>query len=184
MTTTVRAGPGRSTAARPRASGPGHRILVEILVCGSLDRGDDAAALAAVPAIRAALPSDARLKVVGMLDIDDLLAVARGAGAVIVDAAVGIPPGRILTLPLTGLIGREGLQPRSSHALAFREVIGLAELLRGVPMVGQIVAVGASRFTPGKPLSRLVSAAIPALVEATLAAAERTRLAVAVTPRW
>jgi hydrogenase maturation protease len=183
MTSTVSAGARRSISTRPRTPGPGPRILVEILVCGSPDRGDDAVALAAAPAIRAALPPDARMKVVGMLDIDDLLAVARGAGAVIVDAAVGIPPGRIVTLPLTGLIGREGLQPRSSHALAFREVIGLAELLRGVPMVGQIVAVGANRFTPGKPLGRSVAAAVPALVEATLAAAERTRLAVAVTQR-
>ena len=183
MTTTLSARPSRSAATMPHASSPKHRILVEILVCGSLDRGDDAVALAAAPAIRLRLPSDVRLKVVGTLDIDDLLAVEKGAGAVIVDAAIGIPPGQIVTLPLAGLIGRDGLRPRSSHALSFPEVIGLAELLRGAPLIGQIVAVGTNRFTPGKPLRRIVTAAIPALVEATLAAADRTRLAVAVTQR-
>ena len=165
------------------ASTKRQQILVEILVCGSPDRGDDAVALAAAPAIRAALPPDARLKVVGLLGIDDLLAVARGAGVVIVDTAVGIAPGKIVTMPLTGLIGCDGLRPRSSHALAFPEVIGLAELLRGMPLDGQIVAIGAKRFTQGKPLSRSVVAALPTLIEAALAAAECTRLVADVTHR-
>ena len=183
MTTTLGARPSRSSATKPRPSSPTHRILVEILVCGSLDRGDDGAALAAAPGIRERLPSDVRIKVVGTLDIDDLLAVPKGASVVIVDAAIGIPPGQVVTLPLTGLIDRDGIRPRSSHALAFPEVIGLAELLRGAPMIGEIVAVGADRFTPGKPLRRIVTAAIPALVEATLDSVDRTRLGVAVSQR-
>jgi hydrogenase maturation protease len=178
MTTTLGARPRRPSAAKARASGP--RVLVDILVCGSAGRGDDGLASAAAPAIRASLPRDARLKLVGTLAIDDLLAVTGGAGVVIVDAATGIPPGEIVTLPLTGLIGRDGIRTCFSNALSFREVVGLAELLRGMPLVGQIVVVGSARSTPGKPLSRAVSAAIPELVEVTVNAAERTRLAMAI----
>ena len=66
---------------------------------------------------------DVRIRVVGQLDIDDLLAVPPGARVVVVDAATGIPPGRIVDLPLDGLVDRDDrLRPRSSHALAFPEV--------------------------------------------------------------
>lgn len=186
MSPSLRASPARRAArfGRPRPSrsqGWQPSVVVEILVCGSSDRGDDGAPAAAAPLIRKHLPPDVRLKVVGLLDIDDLLAVAPAAGVVIVDAAVGIAPGQIVTLPLTGWIGRDGLRPRSSHALAFPEVIGLAELIRGLPLPGQIVAIGANRFDLGQPLGRRVAAALPALVEATLDAVERVRLAIGQT---
>ena len=114
---------GRSPGApaAPEAQ-PGRTVPVEVLVCGSPDRGDDGAAIAAA-ALIGEHADDVRIQVVGSLDIDHLLAIPLDAGVVIVDAAVGIRAGRIVELPITGLIGREDRpRPRSSHALAFPEV--------------------------------------------------------------
>jgi hypothetical protein len=92
---------------------------VEVLACGGPDRGDDGAALIAVGHLADALPDDVRMRIVGQLDIDDLLAVPPGAGAVVVDTAVGVDPGWIVEIPFSGLVGREaGIRPRSSHALS------------------------------------------------------------------
>lgn len=159
---------------RPAAtSGPA--TAVEVLVCGSEDRGDDAAPIKAVRAVGAQLGADVKIDFVGQLDIDDLLAVPAGAGVVIVDAAVGIEPGEIVDLELSSLVGRQdGPQTRSSHALAFPEVVRLAEFLRG-PLRGRIVAIGVVRFGLGKPLSRSVKAAMPAFGAAINAAVDRLR---------
>jgi hydrogenase maturation protease len=149
-----------------RSIGKAKRIDVELLVCGSRDRGDDGAAIVAAGRL-GRLPGNVRARVIGQLDIDDLLAVPAGARVVIVDVAVGIRPGDVVELPLTGLIGRtDGLRPRSSHALAFPEVIGLAELMRGRPLRGEIVAIGGVHFGLGEPLSGPVTKALPALVSA------------------
>jgi hydrogenase maturation protease len=152
------------------------RFNVEVLVCGSRDRGDDGAPIAAAALLRGRLTADTRLRIVGQLDIDDLLALPAGAGVVIVDAAVGIRPGRIVALPLTGFIGRtDRLRPRSSHALAFPEVIGLAELMRGHPLRGVIVAIGGRRFGLGEDLSEPVAKAVPALVDSIVHAVDESR---------
>ena len=93
---------------------------------------------------------------------------------IVVDAATGIPPGRIVDLPLDGLVDRDDrLRPRSSHALGFPEVIGLATLIRGRPLAGRIVAIGGSKFGLGAALSDRVARAIPALAKAVSDAAER-----------
>ena len=114
------------------------------------------------------------MRTVGQLDIDDLLAVPEGARVIIVDAATGIQPGEIVELPLDGLVEREdGLRPRSSHALGFPEVIGLATLIRGRPLAGRIVAIGGQRFGLGAALSDRVARAIPALARAVSDAVER-----------
>ena len=96
-----RGGPAMTSAqpASRAAARPGPRratpVAVEVLVCGSPDRGDDGAPIAAVAArSRAALPADVTLRVVGQLDIDDLLSIRPGAGVVVVDAATGIDAGR------------------------------------------------------------------------------------------
>jgi hydrogenase maturation protease len=156
--------------------------VVEILVCGSPDRGDDGAGLAVIPLVRAHLPANIGLKAVGLLDIDHLLAIPSGVGVVIVDAAIGIPPGQIVTMPLNGLIGRDDIHPRSSHALAFPEVIGVADMLRRTPLRGEIVAIGARQFGLGRPLSRRVATALPALATAILRAASLLQPAAARHP--
>ncbi len=139
---------------------------VDVLICGSIDRGDDGAPLAARGLLRD-LPTGTRVQAVGQLDIDDLLDVPSTGAVVIVDAATGIEPGVILEMPLRGLLGDGASpRPRSSHALAMPEVIGVADMVRGRPLVGRIVVIGTRHFGLGQPLSRRVEAALPALAEA------------------
>jgi hydrogenase maturation protease len=170
--TAADAAPG--TAADPaRDAGA---VRVQVLVCGTADRGDDGAALVAAARLADRLPSDARLRLVGGLDIDDLLAVPAGAAVVIVDAATGIPPGRIVELALSELSDlREGPRPRSSHTLALRDVVGLADLLRGSRVRGRIVVIGGKDFRLGSGLSAPVVEALPAFVATIAAAIERHR---------
>ncbi len=150
------------------------RHAVEVLVCGSPDRGDDGAPAVATASLAGQLPATVRIRIVGQLDIDDLLAVPPGARVIVVDAATGIRPGRIVELPLDGLVDRDDrLRPRSSHALGFPEVIGLATLIRGRPLDGRIVAIGGSRFGLGAALSDQVQRAIPALAKTVSDAVER-----------
>jgi hydrogenase maturation protease len=176
MTIKEQPAPFRPLAIVDRSARVADSVAVDVLVCGSPDRGDDGAPIKVAALIAHRVPDDVRVRIVCQLDIDDLLAVPRDAGVVIVDAAVGIPPGRIVELPVTGLVGRDdGPRPRSSHALAFPEVIGLAGLLRSRPVRGSIVAIGGLHFGLGAALSRPVAVALPALVDAVIQAIERTR---------
>jgi hydrogenase maturation protease len=159
-----------TTARHDRSGSVRARILptrpVDVLLCGSADRGDDGAPVAARGLLRD-LPTGTRVQSVGQLDIDDLLAVPSRGAVVIVDAATGIGPGTILELPLRGLLGNESApRPRSSHALAIPELIGVADMVRGRPLTGRIVVIGARRFGIGRSLSRRVEAALPALADA------------------
>lgn len=149
--------------------------LVEVLLCGSIDRGDDGAPIASTALIQASLPSDVPMRVVGQLQVDDLVGLPIGTGVVIVDAATGLAPGRVVDLPLSGLTDRaDDLRPRSSHALSLAEVIGLAQLLRGRSIQGRIIAIGASDFGLGHGLSRRVAASLPALAAEVVRAVQLT----------
>jgi hydrogenase maturation protease len=171
------------SAATRRATTPGAPIRsggrstpVDILVCGSADRGDDGVGIAVAETLGESLPDGARIRLVGMLQVDDLLSVAPGGAAIIVDAATGIRGGHIVDLPLDGLIDRpDRLRPRSSHALGFREVIGVAEIIRGRPLPGRIIAVGGVRFALGSGLSPSVRRAVPRMVAAIRAAVAQLR---------
>lgn len=160
-----------------RATGdrrPAH--AVEVLVCGSADRADDGAPIAASHIVRDRLGSDVALRFVGQLDIDDLLAIGSRAGVVVVDTATGLAPGEVVDLPLAGLgEATTAVRPRSSHALAIPEVVGLAEMLRGRPFRGRVVAIGGNHFGLGRPLSRTVEAGLPAFAQAILEAVEAVR---------
>lgn len=167
--------PERTRPGAPRAAATA-QMPVDILVCGTADRHDDGVALAAAPYLRQRAPAGTRVLVVGQLDIDDLLAVPPNGGVVIVDAASGLRPGHIVELPLDGFIDRaDDIRPRSSHALAFREVIGVATLVRRFPLPGRIVAIGGSRWSLGVGLSPRVARAMPALVETVLRAVASLR---------
>ena len=163
-------------ARRPRPARHGAAVAVEVLVCGSPDRGDDGAPLAVSGRLCALLPPDVTVRAVGQLDVDDLLSIPAGAGVVIVDAATGIDPGVIVDLALTALIGEpDGIHPRSSHALALPEVVGLAEMLRGWPFRGRIVAIGGAHFGLGSSFSRPVNAALEPLSDAIVRAVASVR---------
>jgi hydrogenase maturation protease len=150
-------------------------IAVEIFVCGSTDRGDDGAAVTAAEVVRATLPADVRMRTVGQLDVDDLLAVGADAGVVIVDVATGIEPGVVVEMALARLHEREALCPHSSHALAVTGVVGLAELIGRRPLHGRVVAIGGARFALGGALSRPVAAGVPRLAIAIGEAVEHAR---------
>lgn len=135
---------------------------VRLLVCGNADRGDDGAALSAVATLLPSLPSAMleRLEVrrCGHLRVEDLTDVPAGEVTVVVDAAVGIPPGHVVTLPIRQILAdAESPTPRSSHELPIDQVLGLAQVMRpgGLPE-GTFIGIGGRRFGYGRPLSRSV----------------------------
>ena len=159
------------TWRRPYLNRTRRRVAVTVLACGSPDRGDDAAGLEACHRLRVRLPSDVVVRVVGQLDVDDLLAVPADSAVVVVDAARGIRPGAIRSIPLGGLLATPGaIRPRSSHALAMPEVIGLADMIRGHPLRGRIVVIGGREFGLGARLSERVASRLGRLEAAILAA--------------
>jgi hydrogenase maturation protease len=154
---------------------------VRLLVCGNADRGDDGAALSAVATLLPSLPSAVleRLEVrrCGHLRVEDLLDVPTGEVCVVVDAATGIAPGHIVTLPIGDITADPGSPtPRSSHELPIDQVLGLAQVMRsgGLPG-GTFVGIGGRRFGYGRPLSRSVRLNMAAFQAAI--AAELSRLA-------
>ena len=135
---------------------------VRLLVCGNADRGDDGAALSAIATLLPSLPSALleRLEVrrCGYLRVEDLMDVPPGEIALIVDSAVGIPPGHVVTLPIRQIVADSTAPaPRSSHELPIDQVLGLAREMRpgGLPE-GTFVGIGGRRFGYGRPLSRSV----------------------------
>jgi hydrogenase maturation protease len=135
---------------------------VRLLVCGNADRGDDGAALSAVATLLPSLPTALleRLEVrrCGHLRVEDLVDVPDGEVALVVDAAVGLAPGHVVTLPIWRIAADPAApSPRSSHELPVEQVLGLASVMRqgGLPG-GSFVGIGGRRFGYGRPLSRSV----------------------------
>ncbi len=154
---------------------------VRLLVCGNADRGDDGAALSAIATLLPTLPAPllARLEVrrCGQLRVEDLLEVPAGEVTVVVDAAVGVPPGHVVTLPIGDIAPAMGTPaPRSSHELPIDQVLNLAATLRtgGLPH-GTFIGIGGRRFGYGRPLSRSVRLAMPGFQQTI--ASELARLA-------
>jgi len=150
---------------------------VHVLICGERLRGDDGAA----PLAAALLPADiaflARIEEVGRLEVECLLEVPEGRSVVVADAAAGVAPGRVVVLDLEVVAGStgSGVAPASSHSLAPHQVLALAEEMRGTPLRGVFVAIGAAGFGFGEGLSQAVAAALPEF--AATIAAEVRRLA-------
>lgn len=154
---------------------------VRLLVCGNADRGDDGAALSAIATLLPTLPAPLleRIEVrrCGELRVEDLLEVSQGEVAIIVDAAVGIPPGHVVAIPLDDIAPAAGSPaPRSSHELPIDQVLSLAATLRtgGLP-AGSFIGIGGRRFGYGRPLSRSVRLAMPGFQR--MIASELARLA-------
>ncbi len=154
---------------------------VRLLVCGNADRGDDGAALSAIATLLPTLPAPllARLEVrrCGQLRVEDLLEVPAGEVTVVIDAAVGVPPGHVVALPIGDIASAMGTPaPRSSHELPIDQVLNLAATLRagGLPR-GTFIGIGGRRFGYGRPLSRSVRLAMPGFQQTI--ASELARLA-------
>ena len=150
---------------------------VRLLVCGNPDRGDDGAPLEAVAGLLPGLPphllADLDIRRCEQLEIEDLIELPDGCACVVVDAALGIAPGSVVTIPLTDVPARDaasGPVPRSSHVLPIGQLVAIAEIMRGAPLVGSLVAVGGGAFGFGPGLGDPVRQALPGLREAIEAA--------------
>ena len=156
--------------------------LVEVLACGTRDHGDDGAAIAAVTELE--LPSDVTVRLVGQLDIDDLLAISSGAGAVVVDTATGLDPGWVAEIALSAISNRDlEVHTRSSNALSRPEALGLASMIRGLPLPGIVVVIGGRSYRPGDPLSWPVASGLCTFRVAIADAIDRVRLQLAADVR-
>jgi hydrogenase maturation protease len=159
---------------------------VRLLVCGNADRGDDGAALSAVatllPSLPAAMLERLEVRRCGHLRVEDLLDVPAGELCLVVDAATGIAPGHVVTLPISAISADPAAPtPRSSHELPIDQVLGLARVMRpgGLPS-GTFIGIGGRRFGYGRPLSRSVRLNMPAFQAAI--AAEISKLTKVVGP--
>jgi hydrogenase maturation protease len=153
---------------------------VRVLICGQADRGDDGVGEAAVARLPPSVLGVADVRHCGQLGIDDLLDIPPGEPCIIVDAALGPPPGGLVVLPLERVAARAGadaIAPRSSHQLPIDQVLRLVEVLRGEVPRGTFIGLGGLRFGPGRGLSQPVRLALPGLAAAL--GAEISRLAAA-----
>ena len=139
---------------------------LRILVCGTADRGDDGAALAAISHVLPDLPEvlRGRLEVrrCPQLDATDVMDVGEGIACVVIDTVVGIEPGTIVAMALDDLARRPGgVAPRSSHALSVDDALLIAEACRGSLPAGTFVGIGGKWFGYGERFSRAVTAGLP-----------------------
>ena len=150
---------------------------LRILICGTADRGDDGAALAAISHVLPELPEPLRGRIeirrCPQLDVSDLLDIGPGEAVVVVDTVVGVEPGRIVTMSLDELARRPaGVAPRSSHALSVDDALLIAEALRGAMPAGTFVGIGGRWFGYGERFSRAVKGNLPAFAVAIRASIE------------
>jgi hydrogenase maturation protease len=153
-------------------------VGLRVLACGNIDRGDDGVAIVAAGLLLPSLAEEGRRHVeirrCGQLDIDHLLEVPAGVPVLILDAAVGVPPGEVVRLPIEELIAHPGgPTPHSSHALSVDQVLGVASVLSETPLRGTFVGVGGANFGHGESLSEEVRSAMPTYIEAIEAEIDR-----------
>lgn len=144
---------------------------LRILVCGTADRGDDGAALAAISHVLPVLADDLRARIevrrCRQLEVTDLLAVGPGESCLVIDTVVGVEAGRVVSIPLDELARHPaGVAPRSSHALSLDDALLIAEAVRGGLPIGTFVGIGGKWFGYGERYSRAVKGALPAFAVA------------------
>jgi len=150
---------------------------LRILVCGTADRGDDGAALAAIsrvlPGLPDALRSRLEIRRCQQLDALDVMDVGPGVACVVVDTVVGVAPGSTVQIRLEELARHRGsVTPRSSHALAVDDALLIAEVCRGSLPAGYFVGIGGKWFGYGERFSRAVKAGLPDFAVAIQASIE------------
>ena len=154
---------------------------VRLLVCGNADRGDDGAALSvdrhAAAVAANGVAGTSRGPPMRALRVEDLTDVRSVEIAVIVDAAVGTPPGHVVILPIRqdprgGRFAGPALLARAAHRPGARTRPG-ASTGAGCPRAS-FVGIGGRRFGYGRPLSRSVRLNLPSFQAAI--ASELARL--------
>jgi hydrogenase maturation protease len=157
---------GGVAAAGPVAAaerGTGGRDIV-ILACGEPLRGDDSVAPRAVAGMDAASLGGSRVRLIGALEPEHLVDLPAGTALVIVDAVVGVEPGRIVELDLRELATHDGrVVTTSTHQLPLDRVVALGQLLRDEPLPGRFVGVGIADVRPGASLSGPTADALAAV---------------------
>lgn len=147
---------------------------IRLLVCGSADRGDDGAAVVAVahllPRLEPGLRQRLEVRRCQQLDAVDLIDVAPGEACVVLDTVVGVEPGEVVEIPLDELAAREGIAPRSSHALPIEQVLGITAAVRGALPAGMFVGIGGKWFGFGQLQSRALRHGMAAFERAAEAA--------------
>jgi hydrogenase maturation protease len=139
---------------------------VTILVCGDRSRGDDGAALEAIDRLPPGLTTGVRIERVGQVAPDDLLAALGSGRCLVVDVVRGVPPGRIIDLPLRSLADRRAPSASSSHTLPLQTAVRLAAVLGADLSRGMFLGIGGSCFGLGEPLSPPVRHEIEAFARA------------------
>jgi Ni,Fe-hydrogenase maturation factor len=138
---------------------------IRLLVCGSADRGDDGAAMHAVAHLLPRLDPDLsqRLEVrrCPQLDAVDLIDVAPGEARVVLAPEVGDEAGEVVVNPLDEHDTRQGIAPRSSHALPIDQVLGITQAIRGAVPAGTFVGNGGKWFGYGQLQSRALRKGMP-----------------------
>jgi hydrogenase maturation protease len=135
---------------------------VRVLVCGERLRGDDAAAVLAAGMLPADTRALADIFEVGQLSVEALLDVPEGMSLVVADAAAGVAPGAVVTLPLEEVARLGRAAPASSHSLPPDQVLALAAELRGLLPRGVFVGIGGTEFGFGEEPSAAVQSGLPA----------------------
>ena len=102
----------------------------------------------------------------GQLSVEALLDIPEGVAVVVVDAAVGIAPGAVITLPLEEVARPGGAVPASSHSLPPDQVLALGAELRGSLPRGSFVGIGGAEFAFGEELSAAVQSGLEAFAGA------------------
>ena len=139
---------------------------VRILLCGEPQRSDDGAAIRAGALLPVEIEALAEVLPLVQLSVEALLDVPNDMSVVIADAAVGVPPGRTVVVPLELVAQSAGPAPASSHSMPPSQVLALAEEIRGSLPRGVFVGIGGAEFGFGERLSPAVEAGIGAFVEA------------------
>jgi hydrogenase maturation protease len=145
---------------------------VRVIACGNPQAGDDALGLLAAEAVRRRVPDD--VEVVEAGPATRVLELLDGTEVAIVIDAVRAPDGARTPGTLVRAEGDgDGLPAElrgslSSHGLGLAEAVGLAAALGHAPRV-IFHGVEAAGVEMGSPVSDVVTAAMPALLDAVLA---------------
>jgi hydrogenase maturation protease len=143
---------------------------VRVLLCGEPLRGDDGAAIRAGGLLPVEVKALAEVLPLVQLTVEALLDIPNDMSVVIADAAVGVPPGRTVVLPLELVAQPGGAAPASSHSMPPPQVLALAGEMRGSLPRGVFVGVGGADFGFGERLSPAVEEGMGAFVEALVTA--------------
>ena len=136
---------------------------------GNPDRGDDAAGLLVVRAVKDSAPAGVEVFEV-MGDGFALMEAWSGfAKVVIVDAVVsGAQPGTVHRFDGRRLPGSEEMRLVSTHGIGLREALATAAPLGRLPSEILVIGIEGLIFDPGAAVSREVSEAVPSAAAAVL----------------